>query len=271
MITFQSQFQKRNGFSFLMMLLLACACTLAYSQATPTIFMLSTFQKVAPENVAAYEKLMADHWKPLHQLRKQNGKILNWALYKVHYKGANDDFNYAAVSYYESFIKTEPNDNWAELMKAANPKGDAAAIIAKTQSVRTIVSQSVYSRAEGVASKTPTPIKYGLVSFQKSKPGMHAEALKMEAEEWKAAHQAMVDAGQMVAWNVWNLVIPNGAEINHNYFTSNLFSSYDQMAQQDYAGAFKKVGKDSQQALDRADKAKDMVRRELLEFVMGTN
>src|SRR5687768_15787891 len=100
--------QRRNGIPFLMMFLFACiqAVTQAQTQA-PTVYALVTLQKVAPGNNVAYEKIMAENWKPLHQLRKQNGKIINWFLYKVHFAGVNEEYNYVSVMYYESFVKTE--------------------------------------------------------------------------------------------------------------------------------------------------------------------
>lgn len=265
----ESSFHRGNWIPSLITLWFAFIWPVAFAQTPSTVYCIVTFQKVTSENVAEYEKIITENWKPLHQLRKQNGKILNWALYKIHYKGANDAYNYVSVTYYDSFIKTEPNDNFPELMKAANPKADAQAIFTKTRSLRTIVSQAMYNRVETITSKTPAPIKYIVVSFQKSKPGLHNEALKIEREEWKPIHQVMTDGGQMITWNVWTLVIPSGAEVNHDYFTSNIFSSYDQVATQGYADAFKKLGKDAQPVLDRTAKTKDMTKRELLEFVVG--
>ncbi len=263
----------KNGTRLSISIALWCAfiCTTTSAQTQPTVYCLVTFQKVQTENEREYEKVMAENWKPLHQLQKQNGKIINWTLYKIHFKGSADPYNYVSVTYYNSFLKTEPNDDYLTLMKAANPKADAPGVLTKTQTLRTIVGQSLYSRVDGTTIKTPAPIKYILVSFQKSKPGMHDAALKAETEDWKAVHQAMVDAGQMLTWNVWDLVIPAGSDINHNYFTSNIFSSYEQAQMEGYIDAFKKTGKEIEPALDRIAKTKDMVRRELLEFVTGLN
>ncbi len=267
MKTTSALIQRGKGFFFLMMLLFACS--IAFAQTPPTIYLHVLYHNVAPGNVGEFEKIMKENFKPMNQLRKQNGKILNWSLYKIHYKGTDDPYNYVSVVYYDSFNKTEPNDNWLELMKAANPKVDANAIFEKANKLRSIVGQNLYRRTESVSSKTPLPIKYIVASFQKSKPGMHEEALKMETEEWKPIHQPMIDANQMIMWNVWELIMPSGTEVNHDYFTSNIFSSYDQVAMEGYSDAIKKSSKDYQKVIDRTTKAKNMVKRELLEFVMG--
>ena len=269
MKTTQSLLQKGKGFSFLMALLFACS--LASAQTPPTMYMGVRFYKVAPENVSEFEKMMGETWKPVNQLRKQNGSIFNWSLFRVQFKGANDEFNYATVTYFDSFAKTEDNVKWAELLKAVNPKADADAIIARWQKVATTVKQYLYVLSETAVPKTPVPYKYAIVSYMKTKPGMANEYNKILKEDWKPVHQTMIDAGQMARWNVWTLMVPAGSEINHDLFTSNLFATYDQALMAGYADAFKKVGKDSQTVLDKSNKTRDTVRRELLELVMGLN
>ena len=265
-------FQKRNWISFLMMPLFVFAQILLSAQTPSTIYLSVTLLKVAPENQAEYEKFVAETWKPVQQLRKQNGKIINWALFKVHFKGQQDEYNYASATYYDSFDKTQDNENWAELLKKINPKADAPAIIAKTQKIRSTVRQNLYIKTETVGTTPPIPFKFAVIGFVKAKPGQIGEALKLETNDWKPIHQTMLEAGQMVGWNVYSLVLPVGKEINHDYFTSNLFSSYEQVnVGSAYEAAFKKNGKDLQATVERISKATDLIRRELLELVVGLN
>ncbi len=95
-----------------------------------------------------FEKVMTEKLEA-RPSRKQNGKITNWASRAVNFSGATNEYNYVSVAYFDSFNKTEPNDNWPEIMKAANPKGDANAILAKTTSPRKIMRQLIYSRIDG--------------------------------------------------------------------------------------------------------------------------
>ena len=265
----QTHTQKGKGFFFLTILLFTCS--LAIAQTPPTMYLGIRFYKVAPENIAEFEKTMTETWKPVNQFRKQNGNIFNWSFFRVQFKGTLDEFNYATVTYFDSFAKTEDNVKWAELLKTVNPKANVDAVIARWQKIATTVKQHLYVLSETATPKSPVPYKYAVVTYMKTKPGMANAYDKILKEEWKPVHQAMIDAGQMARWNVWKLVVPAGAEINHDLFTSNLFSTYDQALMAGYSDAFKKAGKDTQTILDQSSQSRDMVRRELLELLVGLN
>lgn len=266
--------QKRNGIPFLLLFAFVFANGLAQTQPGPTVYALVTTQKVLPANIAEYEKMMKENWIPVHQLRKKNGKITNWALYKVHFAGVAEEYNYVAVSYYDSFVKTEPNDNFPELMKAANPKADATAILEKMINIRTIQRQALYNRIDGTTPKAGAPAtKYVLIDFMKSKAGMDAEYNKLERETWKPVHQVLVDGDKRNGWTFWSLVVPAGTASSHDYVTSNVFSNYAQIADQGYEAAFKKVhpGKEMQAIFDQTGKTRDGVRSELWELILTLN
>jgi len=263
--------QKRKGIPFLMLFVFVFANVLAQTQPAPTVYALVTTQKVLPGNIVEYEKMMKENWVPVHQLRKKNGKITNWALYKVHFAGAAEEYNYVAVSYYESFIKTEPNDNFPELMKAANPKADAAAILARMKDIRTIQRQFVYNRLDVTTPKAGAPAtKFVIIDFMQSKEGMAGEYAKLESDVWKPVHQAFVDGDKKNGWAFWERVVPGGTGSNHNYVTANVYSSYAQLGSQDYEAFFKKAhpGKDIQAVSTQTGKARETVRRELWELIL---
>lgn len=266
--------EKRNGTPFLLLFVFAFTNILAQTPPAPVAHILVTTQKVKAGNTEEYEKMMKENWKPVHQLRKQNGKITNWALYRVHFAGSEEEYNYVSISYYESFIKTEPNDNYTELMKAANPKADVPAIMEKTRDLRSIQRQAIYNRIDATTPKAGAPApKYVIVDFMKAKPGMDAEYNKHEREVWKPVHQALVDGDKRAGWAFWGLVVPGGTGSSHDYATSNTFSSYAQLANQEYEAAFKKVhpGKELQTIFDQTSKARDGVRSELWELILSLN
>jgi L-rhamnose mutarotase len=265
--------QKRKGVPFLLLFVFVYTNILAQAP-TPVVHALVTTQKVAPADREEYEKLMKENWKALHQLRKQNGKIANWSLYKVHFAGSAEEYNYVSVTYYESFVKTEPNDNYLELMKASSPKADAAAILKKTQGLRSIQRQAIYARLDATTPKAGAPaVKYIIIDFMKAKPGMDAAYNKAERETWKPVHQALVEGDKRTGWAFWGLVVPGGTTSNHDYVTSNAFSNYAQIGGQDYEAAFKKVhpGKELQAIFEETGKARDGVRSELWELVVTLN
>ena len=159
-------------------------------------------------------------------------------------------------------------------MKAANPQVDAAAVIAKTQSLRTIMRLGLYSRLDVTTAKAGAPpAKYLNISYMKSKVGQTAAYVKMESETFKKLHQSMVDDGKRNGWGFWRLEAPSGTFSDHDYVTSNIYSAYEQIGTVDYEGAFKKVfpGKDIQPVADETLKTRDIVKSELWEFVMATN
>ncbi len=105
------------------------------------------------------------------------------------------------------------------------------------------------------------------------KNGMASEFSRLEREEWKPVHQALVDAGQRVRWTFWGLEIPGGTEMDHHYVTSDVYSSYDQMGAEDFTAALKKAkpGADAQSMIDRSSRSRDIVKRELWEMVLTLN
>lgn len=265
-------FQGWNFIPFLMVLCLSLAMFGTTAQTTPTqtVFARVLFQKVVPGQEQEFEKILKENIKPAHQLRKQNGKITNWRLFKVHFTGTQDEYGYVSVTYYDSWAKTEANDNWPELIKAANPKTtDIAGVIAKLQAVRTIVRDYLFYREDFVTSKTPVPFKFALMDFMKVKEGMNDPYLKAEKEDWKPVHQTLSDNGKRTGWGLWSLVMPGGTRTSYDYVTSNLFSSYEQLSSSGYEEAFKKAhpGKDMQVMFNEVAKTRDLVRSELWELI----
>lgn len=264
----KTPFIRWNRLPLLMSFGIVLICSLASAQTTQPVFARLVFQKVTPGQEQEYEKIMKEIIKPMHQLRKQNGKIVNWRLFKVHYNGSSE-YNYVGVSYYDSWAKTEPNENYPELVKIANPKADVATILTKFRSIRTITGEALYSREDFVSAKTPIPFKYILIDFMKVKPGMEEEYIKVEQDDWKPFHQLLVDGNKMASWALWGRILPGGTAVDHDYVTSNAYATYDQIGNINYAETFKKANptKDVQASFDRASKARDQVRSELWELI----
>jgi len=269
MLSLINSFQKRNWIPFLLSLCFLAITITSSAQTNQPVYIRVVLQKVAPGHAQEFEKLMKENIKPAHQLRKQSGKITSWRFFKVHFAGSQDDYNYVGVSYYDSWAKTEGNDNWPELIKAANPEADVAAITSRIHSLRTVTQETLFNRVDFVSPKNPVPFKYILVNFMKVKEGMFPAYLKAEQEDWKPVHQALVDGGSRVGWNLWELVLPGGTNSTYDYVTANIYSTYDKLNGESYEEAFKKVhpGKDIQAVFDQTSKTLDAVRAELWELI----
>lgn len=262
-------FRKRNWIPFL----LTAFCFIASAQTTTAqadqnVFVSVVYWKVAQGHGLEFEKMMKENIKHAHQLRKQDGRIYAWRFYYVHDTGAADEYNYVSASYYDSWEKSEPNENFLEIVKKANPKADAAAILNKIRSFASIERQTLYRRVDFVQPKA-TNFKYLILNFVKVKEGMTDQYLKAEQEQWKPVHQALVDDGSRLAWTFWQLILPGGSNTSHDYVAVDTYSTYGQIYKESYKNAIKKVhaGKDMQAMSDSTDKLRDIVRTELWEMI----
>ncbi len=265
-----SSLRQRGNKVSLLLLSAILLSTISLAQTQTPVFVRVVLQKVHPGKEADFEKFMKETMKPVHELRKKKGKITNWRLYRVHFTGANDEYNYVSVNYYNSWPQTQANDDWPALMKEADAKADPVALGARFNEMRTIVRQMLYYRQETVTPKTPVVPKFVMIDFMKVRPGM-MEAYMAVEKDWKAFHQNLADNGKAAGWGLWSLVLPSGSARTHDFVTSNGYSAYAQVGDIDYAATFKAVypSRDPQAEFDRADKARDLVKSELWELIMG--
>jgi hypothetical protein len=259
---------SRRPFAFVISFILLLQSWSSVAQ-TEQVFCRVVLQKVGQGKEAEFEKLLRDIMKPIHQLRKQSGKITGWYFYKVHFTGMNDDYNYVSVFYHNSWEKTEANDKWAELLKQSSPKTDPEIFKAKLNALRQIVGESLYIRSAMAAPQGPVAAKFVRLDFMKVKPGMYDAYMKVEREDWKPVHKALADAGAAGGWRLWERLFPAGTTSSHDFATSTIYTSYKQMAEINFFEAFKKVypENDIQQYMERTEKSRDLVRTELWELI----
>jgi hypothetical protein len=260
---------RGNQVSFLLFLTVLFVSINSFAQTPTPVFARVISQKVPPGKEQEFEKFMMETFKPVHELRKQKGKIISWYLFKVHFAGASDEYNYVTVQYYNTWAKTEADDDWTALIKEQNAKADPVAVRAKLRELRTVVREHLYYREETVDPKTPAPFKYVMIEFMKVKPGMLGDYMKVEKDEWKPFHQHLADNGTAAGWGLWALIFPGGTSRTHDFVTSSRYSTYTKLSEVDYGAMFKAVypSKDPQAAFDRAEKARDLVRSELWEVI----
>lgn len=264
---------KRSQVSFLTMLLVTFCSYFTAAQSPTPVFARLTMQKVPAGKEQEYVKFMKETMKPMHTLRRTKGKIIHWILFKVHFTGDNDAYNYVGVSYYTSWANTEANEVLADLYKEVNPKADPAAIAAQLQGLRTVVSQALIYRTEAVEPPTPLPFKFVRLDYMKVKPGMNASYLKIEREDWMPFHKTLLESGQATAWGLWRQLFPSGSDFPFDYITSSRYGTYAQVMETDYEKTFKKASpsKDLNAIFDRTTKSRDLVKSELWEVVEMLN
>jgi len=262
--------QGRNGVLVLALLLIVNLTT--FAQASAPVIAEVRLLKVEPQNSAEFEKLIKEVFKPVAQMRKQNGQITGWQFYKIDFAGTDDPYQYATVHVYNAWEKTEPKQSLADQVKTALPKADANAIMTKALGLAKIVRIGLYERVDGVALKPDVRTKYVFMNFMKVKEGMDDAYLDSETKDWKPVFQEMSDTGKRAGWGLWVTAYPGGTAKTHDYVTTDIYTSYSQIFES-MTDAFKKVhaNQDITLFFQKAGKTRDLVRSELWELLDAVN
>ena len=247
------------------------AAATAFAQTDRGAWAAVELIKVATGREAAFEQLMTASWKPVYEQAKKAGRITNWALYRVHFSGANDEYNYAAVTYLDSWARTQAAGDIAALVRASDTKIDVAAAIGRLDAVRTVVRRPLYSRLELVTAPVVALPKFLMMDYMKVKDGMLDEYLKVEREDWKPLHQVLANEGNRVGWALWDYAVPGGTGSSHDFVTAMMFTDYGQIKEANDGEAFTKAhpGKDLAASVARTRRSRDVVRSELWETVLS--
>ena len=187
---------KRNQVSFLLIIFFASLCFSSEAQAPPPIYARVSMLKVFPGKQAEFERFMNETMKPVQVLRREKGKIILWILFRVHYAGAGDDYNYAEVSYYSSWENTEATLLLPELIKEAHPDADPETVLTTMLGLRSLNRIHLLYRTDAIEPNPPVPSKYVRLDYMKVKPGMNDAYLKAERDDWMPFHKTLVNDGQ---------------------------------------------------------------------------
>jgi hypothetical protein len=109
-----------------------------------------------------------------------------------------------------------------------------------------------------------------ILDFMKSNFGQ--EALKMEKEIFLPIHQHQVDYKKKIAWFCFEVLFPNGRDIEYNYVTVNVYGSGKDYFSQDgeswaEAFAYTHPGENIDEVMRDMTKSRDWVRTELFSFI----
>ncbi|NNE29999.1 MAG: hypothetical protein HKN16_10195 [Saprospiraceae bacterium] len=109
-----------------------------------------------------------------------------------------------------------------------------------------------------------------LVDYMKSHPGQ--DAVSLETDIFQPVHKQIVGAGDKMAWACYEVLFPNGKNVEYNYVTVNVYESaekYHDNSGMKWADAFAKAhpGKSADEAWEKMSKARDWVKTEMFTFV----
>lgn len=259
---------KRNQVSLLFILVFVISGTASLAQAPQEVFARVSMMKVKASDQQVFEKFMSDNIKPVHALRRQQGQIFLWILFKVHNVGADDDYNYVGVAYHPSWATTDP-PSFSELLKQVHSDSDAAAIETKWRQLGTLVRQHILYRVEAIEPNPPVPSRYVRLDYMRVRPGKNNSYLTLEKDAWLPVHQSLIDDGKCTGWGLWQLVLPGGIDAPYHYVTSQRYAEYEHVLGTDFDAAFKKTHpqKNTPDILEQTTESRDLIKSELWEVV----
>ncbi|MFM9951359.1 MAG: hypothetical protein ACKV1O_25720 [Saprospiraceae bacterium] len=223
--------------------------------ADTTLYIAYAYMKVKPGKEAEYLK-MEKAYKKLHTAAQKAGNLADWALARiVSPYGANCEYNYVASNVLRGseqlarFYEGSPGGNWQSLLTK-----EEIALVNRTDEIRTLVKQEVWSVADGIF---PADWKKGKVLvfnyFSSPADATRADHVKVEQDIWKPIHAARVKDGKMKAWILYEMEFPFGADMPYNMATADVYTDMKEYLAPWFNDYFKKVhpGKDMDQLIQQ--------------------
>lgn len=238
------------------------------AQENHPIFAVVDFMKVNQGDEDKYVNVEENYWKPIHQKRIDQGEIIAWELYRVHYTGTDDEYNYATVTLFDDPAKLEhPMQlDWEQI----KPEGDLDKMFAETMASRQLVKEILFMQVDGIdAGENAQPVKYLQVNFMKVKSGGGSAYVENEQKVWKPIHQEFVKAGTRAGWSLWQTIYPNGDGEPFQYVTVDDYNNFAQLGQADFQAAVQKAhaGEDIDQLMQETNNARTLEKSELWELL----
>jgi hypothetical protein len=250
------------------LLLTVCLLLAAFIMKAQNVAVVD-FMKVPVNGQDAY--LAAEkQWKLLHQNRVDAGKILNWELYSVRGSGTASPYNFATVTIFENFDKTEAPFTEADFKKAFGANTNE--VLKKTTASRDLIYSEMYRLEVGIAPKTPD--KYLVInSIHTDNPGKY---FNMEKVGYMPMHEQAVKMGKRNSWGIWSRW-PN-ADNNVQAVAVDGFTKYSDINSADYGALFEKAmeGKKAGEAMEimdmvsHTDEIRSIIRSEIWDLVDST-
>lgn len=144
---------RLSGFGFCL-LLAFLAGTLAPTASTQTSrprYIRVDYMKIPPGRGAEYRDLEVNLWKPVHQLRVEQGLISSWALYGHHFPGGDIDYQYVTVTEFPTLESMDTDRlDYPRLFGEVYPSRGYAEIQSQTENSRILVQTDIWALLETV-------------------------------------------------------------------------------------------------------------------------
>ena len=226
---------KKQLRTLLTLLLVAFTLT-AFSQDDAVIVI--GYMKVKPGESGKYLELEKE-WKKIHEARLEKGFITGWQLWEKMYAGAEDEYHYIVIEWYENFHKTSEM-GYREVISELYSEEEIDALMERTSSARVYVRTDVMERVATAENTKPTSFLY--VSPMKVEPGKMRDYVKMERDIFKPLHEEYIRRGNQSSWSIWVKRLRENNDFQ--YVAVNGFAEFSQIGTGDFMDVVKTVHPD---------------------------
>lgn len=177
--------------------------TAAFGQTTEPFYIMREYMKVEPGKYNDYlnvEKV----WKAVHQRRKAEGKILDWALFERRFGGTDSPYDFMTVTLYKSGKEMEEGLTWDYITKGMN-EADLA-IANNTELTRKLVQTELYKWLAGAEGAVGP--KFIKLTHVQAAPGKQAEYQKLE-KMMQPVFEEACKQDKIARWSFGAFLYPN--------------------------------------------------------------
>lgn len=156
------------------------------------------YMKVAPENESLYLEV-EKQWKEIHKKRIEAGQITGWQLWKKHFAGSEDEYQYAVINWYNDlgqYFAPSPEGFWEEVSGLFDD-----GLYEKTLKSRAMVRVEVQHNM--ASAENNKGAGFIVINHMKPAEGKWDDYVEMEREVFKPLHEEGISRGHRSHWGLW--------------------------------------------------------------------
>lgn len=198
-------------------------------------FSVVSYMKVEPGQWDTYLEV-EEAWSKLHQKSIDSGYLTEWRLHEKMFHGSEDEYDFITVNVYADWATFEKGfpDGYFDQM--------GEEMLKKTGESRKMIRQEVYTMAIGAENSKPGKVM--TLALMKVEQGNTSAYVDMESKYYKVFHEALIEAGGLNSWGIYERNVPYGFGGEYNYVAVNGFESLAQrgsLSEEIYDAAWKKA------------------------------
>lgn len=162
----------------------------------------------------------------IQELRKENGSIDNWYVYKVTYPGTQNSFyNYVVITISEQMSGFE---DVLEQYSDQLPRKDRQKLTDDYMSFLSPNHSELWKiRNSVVTDDSFSPSRYIVINYMNVGLGYEYEYQMFEDEIARPLHEERMNRNQMRGWELHELLMPRGLDYGYNFSTLDYFENLE--------------------------------------------